>query len=148
MLGASLPAPFQHGELASRRRQGRGRRRCRFVVTGQSAGDVFVVTCGADNAIRTRDLSLTKGVLYRWSYISLPSNSIRGSFIRRTGEHSWMGATHGGGIQSRTGLGGFAIHCITALLCRLEGLQCSLAERAGFEPATELPLCHLSRVVT
>jgi len=24
----------------------------------------------------------------------------------------------------------------------------ALAEREGFEPSTELPLCHLSRVVT
>ena len=29
-----------------------------------------------------------------------------------------------------------------------QGGVCCLAERAGFEPAIELPLCHLSRVVT
>ena len=67
----------------------------------QSANRLF----GAGNEARTRDLNLGKVALYQLSYTRIcTSNS-------------------GGAIQSRTGLTGFAIRGITALLSRRLNLK-------------------------
>jgi hypothetical protein len=65
---------------------------------------------GAGNETRTRDLNLGKVALYQLSYSRM--------FL----------LLPGGATRSRTGLDGFAIRCITALLSRLRAL------RAGVHP--------------
>ena len=37
----------------------------------KNTSDIFLSKCGAASVIRTRDLTLTKGALYRWSYGSI-----------------------------------------------------------------------------
>ena len=62
----------------------------------------FPSCSGAGDESRTRDLNLGKVALYQLSYSRV---------------------TSGGAIQSRTGLAGFAIRCITALLSRHDCLS-------------------------